>query len=181
MSEEISADSENFKRFKKRAVEVLAVEDSKVVPEADFAADLDADSLDIVEFVMALEEEFGIEINEEELEGVTTVSAAFDLITLKALDEPKWLRRSPTEQPETTSRLETPSACGRHRDRCRVVSRNRSRCVLRRLVRSSYGGRPSGDRLQYERILRQSQRRPQSRSFHAVHDGRCGRSAGTSW
>ena len=83
MSGENSAHNDNFKRFKKCAAEVLAVEESKVVPEADFAADLDADSLDIVEFIMSLEEEFDIEINEEELDGVTTVSTAFDLITSK--------------------------------------------------------------------------------------------------
>ena len=65
------------------AAEVLAVKESQVVLEADFAEDLDADSLDIVELVMTLEEEFDIEINEEELEGVTTVSAAFELITSK--------------------------------------------------------------------------------------------------
>ena len=74
---------DNFDRFKKCTVEVLAVEDSLVVPEADFAEDLDADSLDIVELVMALEEEFDIEVDEEELEGVTTVSAAFDLVIAK--------------------------------------------------------------------------------------------------
>ena len=74
---------DNFERFKKCTVDVLAVEESKVVPEADFAEDLDADSLDIVELVMALEEEFGIEVDEEELEGVTTVKAAFAIIQAK--------------------------------------------------------------------------------------------------
>lgn len=83
MSGENSADSDNFKRFRTCAAEVLAVKESQVVLEADFAEDLDADSLDIVELVMTLEEEFELEINEEELEGVTTVSAAFDLITSK--------------------------------------------------------------------------------------------------
>ena len=75
--------NDNFERFKKCTVEVLAVEESQVVPEADFADDLDADSLDIVELVMALEEEFDIEVDEEELEGVTTVAAAFNLVTQK--------------------------------------------------------------------------------------------------
>ncbi len=72
-----------FERFKKCTVEVLSVEESQVVPEADFADDLDADSLDIVELVMALEEEFDIEVDEEELEGVATVAAAFDLVSSK--------------------------------------------------------------------------------------------------
>lgn len=75
--------NDNFERFKNCTVEVLAVEESQVVPEADFADDLDADSLDIVELVMALEEEFDIEVDEEELEGVTTVAGAFKLVESK--------------------------------------------------------------------------------------------------
>ena len=74
---------EAFERFKRCAVEVLSVEEADVVPEADFAEDLDADSLDIVEFVMALEEEFDVNVDEDELEGVSTVAAAFELITSK--------------------------------------------------------------------------------------------------
>ncbi len=74
---------ENFERFRKCAVEVLSVEPDKVVPEASFADDLDADSLDLVELVMALEEEFDINVEEEELEGVTTVAAAYELVTSK--------------------------------------------------------------------------------------------------
>jgi acyl carrier protein len=74
---------ELFARFRKCAVEVLSVPEDKVVPEARFGDDLDADSLDLVELVMALEEEFGIEVPEEELEGVETVGQAFDLVTGK--------------------------------------------------------------------------------------------------
>ncbi|MYA86140.1 MAG: acyl carrier protein [Acidimicrobiaceae bacterium] len=74
---------ENFERFKQCTVEVLSVEEADVVPEADFADDLDADSLDIVELVMALEEEFDVNVDEEELEGVATVAEAFELITSK--------------------------------------------------------------------------------------------------
>ncbi len=74
---------ETFERFKRCTVEVLSVEEVDVVPEADFADDLDADSLDIVELVMALEEEFDVNVDEEELEGVRTVGAAFELITSK--------------------------------------------------------------------------------------------------
>ena len=76
-------DQELFARFKKCAVEVLSVEDSAVVPDAKFGDDLDADSLDLVELVMALEEEFDISVPEEELEGVETVQQAYDLVTAK--------------------------------------------------------------------------------------------------
>ena len=74
---------ENFERFKQCAVEVLSVDGADVVPEADFADDLDADSLDIVELVMALEEEFDVNVDEEGARGVTTVADAFELITSK--------------------------------------------------------------------------------------------------
>ena len=72
-----------FDRFTKCAVDVLSVDQSKVTKEASFAADLDADSLDLVELVMALEEEFDVTIDEEELQGVTTVGAAYDLLASK--------------------------------------------------------------------------------------------------
>ena len=75
--------SDNFERFTKCAVDVLAVEPDKVTMEASFADDLDADSLDLVELVMALEEEFDVSVEEEELEGIETVKGAFDLISAK--------------------------------------------------------------------------------------------------
>jgi acyl carrier protein len=74
---------ENFERFKKCAVDVLSVEADQVTREASFADDLDADSLDLVELVMALEEEFDVTVEEEELEGIGTVGQAFDLIQKK--------------------------------------------------------------------------------------------------
>ena len=74
---------ENFERFTNCAVEVLSVEAAQVTMEASFADDLDADSLDLVELVMALEEEFDVTVEEEELEGITTIGAAFELITSK--------------------------------------------------------------------------------------------------
>ena len=74
---------ELFARFRKCAVEVLSVPEEAVVPEATFADDLDADSLDLVELVMALEEAFDIEVPEEELEGIETVGQAFDLVKAK--------------------------------------------------------------------------------------------------
>jgi acyl carrier protein len=76
-------DDQLFARFRKCAVEVLAVEESKIVPEAKFGDDLDADSLDLVELVMGLEEEFQVSVDEEELEGVETVGQAYDLIVSK--------------------------------------------------------------------------------------------------
>jgi acyl carrier protein len=72
-----------FDRFTKCATDVLSVEASQVTREASFADDLDADSLDLVELVMALEEEFDVTIDEEELQGVTTVGAAYDLLVSK--------------------------------------------------------------------------------------------------
>ena len=55
-------DQQLFDRFKKCAVDVLAVDAAKITMEASFKDDLGSDSLDLVEFVMALEEEFGITV-----------------------------------------------------------------------------------------------------------------------
>ena len=74
---------ELFDRFSKCAVSILSVDAAKVTREARFKEDLEADSLDLVELVMALEEEFDIEVPEEEIEGVKTVGQAFDLIVGK--------------------------------------------------------------------------------------------------
>jgi acyl carrier protein len=76
-------DQELFGRFKKCAVEVLSVSEDQVTPEAKFGDDLDADSLDLVELVMALEEEFDISVPEEDLEGIETVGQAYELVTSK--------------------------------------------------------------------------------------------------
>ena len=77
------SDDAQFERFKKCAVEVLSVDAGKVTREATFGDDLDADSLDLVELVMALEEEFDITVDEEELEGIESVGQAFDLVSGK--------------------------------------------------------------------------------------------------
>src|ERR1039458_2621453 len=69
-----------FEKFRECAVEVLQVPAEKSTKEAKFAEDLDADSLDLVELVMALEESFDITVEETELEDVTTIGEAFDLI-----------------------------------------------------------------------------------------------------
>ena len=74
---------EAFITFKGAAVDVLAVQEDQVKLEASFADDLDADSLDLVEFVMALEENFDIEVPESDLEGVTAVGNAFELVCTK--------------------------------------------------------------------------------------------------
>ncbi|HEY1332130.1 MAG TPA: acyl carrier protein [Actinomycetota bacterium] len=63
--------------------EQLAIPREKVTPEARFSEDLDADSLDLVEAVLALEEEFGVSIPEDEMEGVKTVGGAIDLVAQK--------------------------------------------------------------------------------------------------
>jgi acyl carrier protein len=65
------------------AAEVLSVEPARVTESARFKEDLDADSLDLVELVMGLEEQFDIEVPEDDLEGVTTVGQAVDLVLAK--------------------------------------------------------------------------------------------------
>ncbi len=67
-------------RVKKIIVDQLGVEEETVTPDASFVDDLGADSLDTVELVMALEEEFGIEIPDEDAEKITRVREASDYI-----------------------------------------------------------------------------------------------------
>ncbi|MBD0316070.1 MAG: acyl carrier protein [Nitrospiraceae bacterium] len=71
-------------RVKKIIAEQLGVEEDEVTPEASFVEDLGADSLDTVELVMALEEEFEIEIPDEDAEKILTVAKALDYIKEKA-------------------------------------------------------------------------------------------------
>ena len=71
-------------RVKKIIAEQLGVEESQVTNEKAFVADLGADSLDTVELVMALEEEFEIEIPDEDAEKILTVGKALDYIKEKA-------------------------------------------------------------------------------------------------
>jgi acyl carrier protein len=70
-------------RVRKVLAEQLAVDESQVTAQARFAEDLNADSLDLTEAVLALEDEMGIEIPEEEMEGVKTVGQAIDLVASK--------------------------------------------------------------------------------------------------
>ncbi|HCN46025.1 acyl carrier protein [Pseudomonas putida] len=67
-------------RVKKIVAEQLGVKEEEVKPESSFVDDLGADSLDTVELVMALEEEFETEIPDEEAEKITTVQAAIDYV-----------------------------------------------------------------------------------------------------
>ena len=67
-------------RVRKVLDEQLAVDEAQVTPDARFAEDLNADSLDLVEAVLALEEEWNIEIPEEEMDGVKTVGQAVQLV-----------------------------------------------------------------------------------------------------
>lgn len=77
------SETEIFEKVQKIVSDQLGVETSKVVPDANFANDLGADSLDTVELVMALEEEFDIEIPDEAAEEIATVQAAVDYISNK--------------------------------------------------------------------------------------------------
>jgi acyl carrier protein len=74
---------EIFEKVKKIVAEQLEVDPNSVTPEKSFANDLNADSLDTVELVMALEEEFDIEIPDEAAEQIATVQAAVDYISKK--------------------------------------------------------------------------------------------------
>ncbi len=72
-----------FERVQKVIVEQLGVDESAVTPEASFVDDFNADSLDLVELVMAFEQEFDVSISEEEAEQVRTVADAVRLLSQK--------------------------------------------------------------------------------------------------
>ena len=67
-------------RVQEVVADKLGVDASEVVPEASFAEDLNADSLDLVDLIMAFEEEFDTEISDEDAEGITTVQLAIDYL-----------------------------------------------------------------------------------------------------
>jgi acyl carrier protein len=67
-------------RLRKIIVDQLGVDESEVVPNASFVEDLNADSLDLVELIMSLEEEFKLQISDEDAEKITTVQEAEDYI-----------------------------------------------------------------------------------------------------
>ena len=70
-------------RVRKVLAEQLAVDEAQVVPDARFAEDLNADSLDLVEAVLALEADWDLEIPEDEMEQIKTVGAAVDMVATK--------------------------------------------------------------------------------------------------
>jgi acyl carrier protein len=74
-------------RVKEIIAEQLGVDRSKVIPEASFVEDLGADSLDTVELVMALEEQFEIEIPDEDAQKIITVKDAIDYVSSRAVEK----------------------------------------------------------------------------------------------
>lgn len=71
---------ENFDKLKEVLVEVLGVSEEDIKPESKFVDDLGADSLDLVELIMAFEDKFGMEISDEDAEKMVTVKDALDYI-----------------------------------------------------------------------------------------------------
>ena len=74
------ADQKTYERLKKIVVEQLGVDEADVKPEASFVDDLNADSLDLVELIMSLEEEFRVEISDEDAEKIKSVGDAQEYI-----------------------------------------------------------------------------------------------------
>ncbi|HAF10111.1 MAG TPA: acyl carrier protein [Chloroflexi bacterium] len=74
------ADQKMYERLKKIVVEQLGVDEADVKPEASFVDDLNADSLDLVELIMSLEEEFGMEISDDDAEKIKSVGDAQEYI-----------------------------------------------------------------------------------------------------
>lgn len=72
--------ADTFEQVKGTIVELLGVDVAKITREARFREDLEADSLDIVELIMALEDKMGIEISDEDAQNITTVGQAVDYI-----------------------------------------------------------------------------------------------------
>jgi acyl carrier protein len=74
------AEQPTLERIRGIVVELLGVDAAKVVPEARFREDLESDSLDLVELIMAFEEEFGGEISDEDAQKITTVAQAVEYV-----------------------------------------------------------------------------------------------------
>lgn len=71
---------EIFEKLKERLVEQLGVKEDQVTEDANFQEDLDADSLDLVEVIMSLEDDFGVKISDEDAQKLKTVGQAVDYI-----------------------------------------------------------------------------------------------------
>ena len=74
---------EHYDKIKEIIIDKIGIDDAKITMDAKFIDDLGADSLDTVELIMQFEEEFGIEIPDEEAEGLLSVGQALDYITNK--------------------------------------------------------------------------------------------------
>ena len=72
--------SDTFNEIKDIIVDLLGVDDDKVTLEASFREDLEADSLDLVELIMAFEDKFGAEISDEDAQSITTVGQAVEYV-----------------------------------------------------------------------------------------------------
>lgn len=76
-----------FEKIKDLIAEQLGVDEAEITPEAKFGDDLGADSLDLFELVMALEEEYGVEIPSEDLESIATVQDVMDYLKDKGIED----------------------------------------------------------------------------------------------
>ena len=75
-----------FEKMKELIAGQLGIDEDMVKPESNFKDDLNADSLDLFELIMSLEDEYGVEIPSEELESLTTVQSVMDYLSAKGVE-----------------------------------------------------------------------------------------------